>query len=93
MLLALVAVNLRGLDPTLGELVVEQHAGARATLTVHAKPGPDEVLDPGQPQRVAGRNDKALVPVREPHHRRVVAGQQALDIRERVLARRGVQQV
>ena len=88
-------VDRGGVDAPGGQLLVEQHPGAGAALPVDVTQlGPLEVVDPGEPERVAGRDDEALVAVHQPDHREVRArAEQPVQVRQRVLAGRRVQQV
>ena len=74
--------------PRLAELVVEQHARAGTALAVdvaHAR----QVLEPGEPVRVAGGDDQPLLAVHEPDDVDLAPRHHALDPRQRVLALSG----
>jgi hypothetical protein len=93
-LLTCVAADLLAGDPAPRELVVEQDAGPGAALAVHvAQSGAREVVDPGQPQRVAGRDDQALVAVQESDHSDVSPSQHSIDVGQRVLPAGRVEQM
>ena len=69
-------------------------ARARAALTVDvAHVGPGYVLDRVDRERVPGRDDQALRAVHEPDDRDLALSEDAIDVRQRVLAGLGVEQV
>src|ERR1022692_1566897 len=93
-LLACVAVDGIGADPLQAQLVVEEHAGACPSLAVDvADTGPGQILDAGQAERVAGRDDQSLIPVREPDDGDGALAEHAVEVGQRVLAGGRVQQV
>ena len=93
-LLAAVALDVDRVEPVPGELVVEQHPGAGAALPVDvAHAGPGQVVDAGEPERVARRDDQPLLPVHQPDHRARAGAEHPVEVRQRVLAGGRVQQV
>ena len=95
MLLARIAGDLRGIETTSTELVIEEHAGAGATLPVDvAQFGTGQVFDARYPRRVAAPDDQTLIAVHEPDHSDLgTVAEQPVDVREGVLAGVGVEQV
>ena len=94
-LLTCVAGDLRGIQTTSIELVIEEHASAGATLAVDVSElGADEVCEAHDPGRVATGNDQTLVAVNETDHSDLgTVAEQPVDIGEGVLTGVGVEQV
>ena len=95
MFLAAVAGDGGRVDSPSGQLLVEQHPRPGAALPVDVpQPGSGEVVDPGQSERVARRDDQALLAVHEPDDGDLVLGrEQPVQVRQRVLAGHRVEQV
>ena len=95
MLLAGVAADGGRVDAQPAQLVVEQHPGAGAALAVDvAQAGTGEVGDAGQPQRVAGGDQKTLVAVHQPDHGQLgIRAEDPVQVRKRVLAGSRVEQM
>ena len=95
MLLAGVAGDRGRVDAQPAQLVVEQYPGAGAALPVDvAQAGTGEVGDAGQPQRVAGGDQKTLVAVHQPDHGQLgVRAEDPVQVRQRVLAGGRVEQM
>jgi hypothetical protein len=85
---------LRWVYAALGQFMVEQRPGSRAALPVDvSQPGAGQVVDSGQPQRIASRDKQALVAVDQPDHRDISAVEQPVDVRQRVLTGGGIEQM
>ena len=93
-LLSFVPRDRRGDDAQPGELEVEEHASTRAALAIDvAKPRSGEIDDAAEAKRVAGGDDQTLLPMDEPDNRNVVAGKNPIDVRNRVLAAFGIEEM
>ena len=92
--LVVVAGDAQRVDAAAGEQPVEPDARARATVAVHeARAGRDGAGQVLEPAGVAGRDDEALLPVRERDEHERAAGEQRPRVRAVEVAGLGVEEV